>query len=415
MTTADNDIPGAPPQLKRAVTLPFLVLYGLGVTIGAGIYVLIGETARVAGLLAPSSFVLSAIVVAFSAASFAEFVSRIPRCAGEAHYVEAGFRSAWLKQLTGLLVVVSAAIAAAAISLGCAGYLAELIPLPLGAIVVGVVVLMGLIAAWGVEESVGFAAILTLVEIAGLVVIIGAGVLAEPGMFARLGTALPAIDDGPAMQGILAAGLIAFFAYIGFNDVVNLVEETRDPLRAMPLAIVITLVLVTVIYFLVAFVAVQSVPVDELAASRAPVGLLFERLTGLSPLAITLIAIVATANGIIIQLIMATRVLFGLFRDSRGPLGLLGRVSARTRTPVIATIAVTALVAALAVSAPLGFLAELSSQSILIVFVLVNVALVLVKRREATPPDGILVVPLAVPVVGAASCVFLLVGPLVTG
>lgn len=415
MTTTGDTFSPVPPQLKRAITLPFLVLYGLGVTIGAGIYVLIGETARVAGLHAPSAFLFSAFVVVFSAASFAEFVCRIPRCAGEAVYVEAGFQAPWMKVMTGLLVVASAIVAAATISLGCAGYLGELVPLPILVIVVGVVASMGLVAAWGIRESVTFAAVLTVIEIAGLLVVIGAGALADPAMFTRLADAFPAPDDLPALDGVLGASLIAFFAFIGFNDMVNLAEETAEPKRIMPLAITVTLVLVTVIYFLVVFVAVQTVPADELAASRAPVGLLFERLTGLSPLAITLIAIFATANGIVIQIIMASRVVYGLFDGMPGMLGTLGRVSPRTQTPLNATVAVTAVVAVFAVAVPLDFLTEWTSRVLLVVFALVCTALVLVKRRETAPPEGIFRVPMAVPVIGATTCLFLLVAPLVAG
>ena len=293
--------------------------------------------------------------------------------------------------------------------------MAELIPLPIPVLVVVIVLMMGLIAAWGIQESMTVAAILTVIEIGGLLVVIGAGVLFDPTMFGRLDTAFPAPDDLPALEGVLGASLIAVFAFIGFDSMVNLAEETRNPRRTMPLAIVLTLVLVTLIYFLVAFVAVQAVPIDELAASRAPVGLMFERLTGLSPLVITLIAIFATANGIVIEVIMASRILYGLCTQRTGPLGLLGQVSARTQTPLAATILVTVLVAVFAAAIPLGFLVGLTSQAVLVVFGLVNAALVLVKWREQTPPEGIFRVPMAVPVIGTLSCLLLLIGPLVTG
>lgn len=413
--TTGNAFSADPPVLKRAVGLPLLVLYGLGVTIGAGIYVLVGATAEKAGQHAPASFLLAAFVMVFSAGSFAEFVCRIPRCAGEAIYIEAGFRRAWLKLATGGLVIFSAIVGAAAISVGCAGYVAELVGLPFRVLIVVVVVLMGLVAAWGVQESVTFAGLLTLVEIAGLAVIIVAGVLADPGMFDRIESSLPSLGDGAAIEGVVGAGLVAFFAFIGFDDVVNLAEETPEPRRTMPWAIGISLTLVTVIYFLVAFVAVQSVPVAELAASRAPVGLMFERLTGLSPVAITLIAIFATANGIVIQLIMASRVLYGLFSGQKGLLGHLGEVDARTRTPLKATVVITAAVAVFAVLVPLDFLAELTSQIILTVFALVNASLVLVKWREQAPPEGIFRVPAAVPVLGTITCLGLLAAPLFTG
>ncbi|HSF91399.1 MAG TPA: amino acid permease, partial [Paracoccaceae bacterium] len=298
------------PTLRRVITLPLLVLYGLGVTIGAGIYVLIGETAAQAGYYAPMSFVLAAFVMGFSAATFAELSGRFPQAAGEAVFVREGFGWEWLSILTGATIILSAVVAAATITLGGAGYVMQLLGLPEWVIVAGIVALMGTVAAWGVMESVTFAAIFTVLEVLGLLAIIGAGFWNQPALLMRLPETVPAITDGVAWVAVFTTSLIAFFAFIGFDDVVNLVEETKDPSRIMPRAILITLVAATVIYFLVTAVAVLSVPLEDLAASKAPIGLLFERLTGVSPFVITLIAIVATLNGIVIQIVMAARVLY---------------------------------------------------------------------------------------------------------
>ncbi len=399
------------PELRRAIGLPLLVLYGLGITIGAGIYVLIGSVAAKAGDFAPTSFLFAAVVMAFSAASFAEFSGRIPQSAGEAVYVDAGFGQDWLTLATGLFIVFSATIAGAAIALGCAGYISTIVPLPQPLIVATIIILMGLLAARGVKESVIFAGVLTIVEILGLVVIIVSGYLNEPGMFGEISSAIPAFDDTAALTGIFSASLIAFSAFIGFDDVVNLVEETHNPRRTMPWAIAICLIAVTVIYFLVVFVAVQTVPADELAGSAAPIGLLFERLTGISPLGITVIAIFATLNGVVIEIIMASRVIYGLGKKGHLP-GSLSRVNPVTRTPLNATILITLVMLASALFVSLDFLVTTTSQIILAVFALVNLALVVVKLRGDPVPEGIFTVPLILPVFGAASCVFLLLGPL---
>lgn len=399
-----------PPQLRRVIGLPLLVLYGLGITIGAGIYVLVGAAAETAGLYAPTAFLVAAFVMAFSALSFAEFSGRIPESAGEAAFVQAGFNRGWLSLITGLLIVAAAVVAGAAISLGSAGYLAVLVPWPKPVLVSLIVVVMGLIAAKGVLESVLFAGILTVIEIAGLMVIVVAGYIDNPDILAALPSAFPRFSDSVALQGVFAASLIAFFAFIGFDDVVNLVEETRDPIRTMPWAIAISLVLVTVIYFLVVFVAVQSVPVDQLAGSDAPIGLLFETLTGLSPLAITLVAIVATMNGVVIEIVMAARVIYGLGRRGRLP-KVFARVSATTQTPLPATLLITLTMLVLALAVPLDFLVETTSQVILAVFALVNMALVVVKIRGDALPEGVFTIPLLVPIIGAVTCLFLLIGP----
>jgi len=402
------------PQLRRVIGLPLLVLYGLGITIGAGIYVLIGTSASIAGQYAPASFLLAALVMAFSAASFAEFSGRIPQSAGEAVYVDAGFGQNWLTLATGLFIVFSATIAGAAISIGCAGYIGSIIGAPQAVIVATIVILMGLLAARGIMESVTFAGILTVIEILGLMVIIFSGYLHDPSMFSNLSTAIPAYDDTAALTGIFAASLIAFFAFIGFDDVVNLVEETNNPKRTMPWAIAISLVAVTVIYFLVVFVAVQSVSIEELAGSKAPVGLLFERLTGMPPIGITLVAIVATLNGVVIEIIMASRVVYGLSKKGRLP-GRLSRVDPNTRTPLNATLVITAIMLGAALFIPLDFLVTTTSQIILAVFALVNLALVRVKLRGDPAPEDIFTVPVIIPGIGVVSCLFLLLGPLFIG
>ena len=402
---------GKNASLKRAIGLPRLVLYGLGVTIGAGIYVLVGETAGRAGIYAPSAFLVAAFVMAFSAASFAEFSGRVPQSAGEAVFVAEGFRKNWLSALTGYAIILAGIIAAAAISLGCAGYVALLIDLPQQVIVTAIVCCMGLIAAWGIKESITIAGVLTIIEVVGLLAIIGAGVQQNPSLIQELPKVLPLSADATVFASIISATLIAFFAFVGFDDVVNVVEETIDPAKVMPWAIGITLVIVTVIYFLVSLVAVDTLGMEELAASKAPVGLLFERLTGLSPISIALIAIAATLNGIVIQIIMASRVAYGLGKKSLLP-SYLAKVDVRTRTPLNATILVTALSLVLALFVPLARLAEVTSQIILAVFLLVNISLVLVKWRGDTPPDNIFIVPLAIPVIGAISCLLLLIAPL---
>ena len=399
------------PQLRRVIGLPLLVLYGLGITIGAGIYVLIGTAVEKAGDFAPSSFLLAAFVMAFSAASFAEFSGRIPQSAGEAVYVDAAFGKNWLTLTTGLFIVFSATIAGAAISIGCAGYVATLVPLPPAVIVAIIVFLMGLLAARGIKESVMFAGVLTVIEILGLLVIVVSGYFHEPEMFSRLPSAIPSISDGAALTGVFAASLVAFFAFIGFDDVVNLVEETKNPKTTMPWAIVISLVVVTVIYFLVVFVAVQAVPSQELAKSSAPIGLLFERLTGISPLGITLIAIVATLNGVVIEIVMASRVIYGLGKKGFLP-GRLSSVNPNTQTPLNATILITVIMLTSSLLVPLDFLVTTTSQIILAVFALVNLALVVVKLRRDPVPEGIFTVPIIIPIIGVVTCIFMLVGPL---
>ena len=392
------------PELSRVITLPLLVLYGLGITIGAGIYVLIGQTAAQAGIYAPMSFVVAAFVMAFSAGTFAEFTGRLPQAAGEAVFVHAGFRSELLSLVTGGTILLSAVVAAATIALGGTGYIVALTGLSERAVVAAVILLMGLVTSWGVKESGIFAGIFTVIEVLGLLVIVAAGFWHSPDLL------MPPVTDTSALVAVFTTSLVAFFAFIGFDDVVNLVEETKNPTRTMPLAIVITLVIATVLYFLVAMVAVLLVPLDTLSQSSAPISLMFESLTGISPLVISLIAIVATLNGVIIQIVMASRVVYGMAKKGSLP-QRLAEVNSRTHTPVIATLIITAISGILAIFFPIGKLAEFTTSLILLVFTFVNLSLVILKIQKSPVPAGIYTVRVWVPIGGTISCIALLVGP----
>jgi len=386
-------------------------LYGLGVTIGAGIYVLVGAATARAGMYAPLAFLLAALLMALSAASFAELAGRLPVAAGEAAYVREAFRSDRLAAGIGLLVVAIAIVAAAAISLGSAGYIGVFLALPEPVLVAGVVMAMGAIAAWGINASVSFAGVMTVIEIGGLLMLVGVGMAMEPDLVRRLPEALPPLTDGSAFSGIVGATLLAVFAFIGFEGLANVAEEVRDPRRTLPRAIFLTLAVSTLLYVLVVWVALVSVGQAELAASKAPLALVFERLTGASPRTMSAIAIVATLNGIIVQIIMSSRVLYGLARQGNLP-GALGAVSKATRTPLVATAVTTTLVLSLALALPLQHLADLTARLTLVVFALVNLSLVRIKARER-PTEGHtpagFVAPTWVPWAGFAGCVVLLI------
>ena len=400
-------------ELRRALSLPLVVLYGLGVTIRAGIYVLLGATTAKAGIYAPASFVLAAIVMMFSAASYAELSARFPVSAGEAAYVQAGFNSAWLSATVGFLVIASGVVSSSAISLGSTGYIRAFLDVPVTWLVIIIVITLGVIAAWGIMESVLFASLYTIFEVGALLWIVAVGVIENPAIIAELPRVFPAMGDATAWVAVASAGLLAFFAFIGFEDIVNLAEEMERPERTLPWAIFLTLGLGTLIYFMVTAVAVLSVPLDELAASEAPLSFVFGHISGASPVIISAIAIAATLNGVIIQIIMASRVLYGLAKQGTAP-AIFGRVHPWTRTPLWATAAVSAVVLTLAISAPLEGLAECTSWIVLIVFAMVNGALFLLKlKREYAQPGGF-AVWIGIPVLGFFTCIALLIGQFIS-
>jgi amino acid transporter len=223
-------------KLRRALTTPMLTLYGLGVTVGAGIYVLVGATAEKAGPHAALSFVVAALVVALTALSYAELATRYPVSAGEAAYVEAGFDIRGLALAVGLAVAASGIISASAVAMGAASYLQALTGVDAALLTVAVVLVMGLIALWGITESVAVAAVITVIEIAGLLFVIGWGLSdPEPQGF-ELHQMVPTLDL-QVWRGVFAASLLAFFAFVGFEDMANVAEEVRDPERTIPRAI----------------------------------------------------------------------------------------------------------------------------------------------------------------------------------
>lgn len=403
--TRFGDLAG--PRLRRSLTLPQMVLYGLGVTIGAGIYVLIGAMAETAGMHAPVAFITAAVLMSFTAASFAELGSRIPVSASEAAYIDAAFNSRLLSLAAGLLVIAASIVSAAAVSTGSVGYIRTFIDLPPRVIVTAVLVAMGMIAAWGIVELVVLAGLMTLVEIGGLVFIISAGFWAHPAAALQLPVTLIGIGDPTAWLGISAASLLAVFAFIGFEGIVNMNEEVTSPATTLPLAIFLTLAVSAMIYFLVAFVALTAVGPAELAQAGAPLAVVFQRLTGLPPRLMSAIAIIAVLNGVIIQIIMASRVLYGMAARGRLP-AILARINPITQTPIVATAVAVAAAAAMALTLQLEPLASVTSRVVLVLFALINLALLRIKAREPTAPAGIFICWSWVPAAGCLSCMLLL-------
>ena len=395
------------PRLVRSLGVTHSVLYGLGVTIGAGIYVLIGLAAGRSGLNAPFAFMISAGLLLFSAASFAELGTRMPVAASEAAYVDAGFKRDWLTLATGLLVIVTASISAAAISVGSAGYISVFVNMPMPVLITGVILSMGLIACLATVQSVTFAGIMTMIEVGGLLLIIGAGLFSGPEIFTRLPEALPAFSMSD-WSGIAATALIAVFAFIGFEHLVNVSEEMKDPSRTLPRALFLTLGITAVLYALIVWIAVTAVNPAELAQSSAPLALVFERLTGLPLATLGSIAVIATLNGIIVHMIMIARVAYGLANAGRLP-GILATINPTTRTPIVATLFGVAAILVLAVLVPLGGLADLTSLATLVIFIAVNWALIRIKRNETKPPEDIFLCPIWVPYAGLTASILLFV------
>jgi amino acid transporter len=365
-------------KLKRRIGPGLLTAYGVGIMVGAGIYVLTGAAAGEAGMWAPFAFLLAALVAFPTALSFSELSARIPEAAGDSSYVEVGLNLHWLAVLVGMINIIAGTVAAAAVLRGGVGYLTSFVDIPFLWAVVGLGVMLTGIAIVGVVESLAFAAILTVIEVIGLVLVIWAGFTAPP--VADFTLPLPA----PEWNGVAAATLFAVFAFIGFDDMVNMAEEAREPSRTMPRAILYALGITAILYALVSLAAIRSVPREVLAGSERPLALVWEAGMQSSAVFLSAIAVAAALNGVLAQIVMASRVLFGLGR--RAPeFRVFYSSHARFGTPVLASVLVGAFVIGSALTLPVATLAEVTTLALLIVFAIVNAALIGVKRRS---PDG---------------------------
>jgi amino acid transporter len=396
--TAPPDSPAsAAVGLRRSLSLPLITFYGLGNILGAGIYVLIGKVVGHAGLFAPLSFLLASLLASLTAFSYAELSARFPLSAGEAVYVQKGLRRPALAALVGGLIVFAGCVSSATILRGFVGYLQVFVPASEVAALPLLILVLGGLAVWGITQSVTVAAAFTLLEIGGLLLIIAIG---TPGLLER--QPMPP-DFGPlasleTWSGIAVGAFLAFYAFIGFEDMVNVAEEVRQPERNLPRAILWAVALSTLLYFAVALVAVTSLAPQQLAGADAPLALIYQTLTGREPVLITLIGMLAVINGALIQMIMASRVVYGM--ADRGWLpDLLRRVHPRTRTPVAATLLIAALVLLLAMWGTIELLAKATSYTLLFVFALTNLSLWRLKRREPHP-DGVIRVPTWIPALG---------------
>ena len=381
--TAGEAAPAASgPLLKRALGLPLLVFYGLGVTVGAGIFALIGKILGLAGDHAPLAFLIAGVTAAVTARAFALLARRYPKAAGEAIYASEAFGAA-AGRIAGLGVGLTAVVSSAVVSLAFAGYVGTLVAIPAPVIVVALLAATGAIAIIGIRESVVFASLITILEVGTLAVIAVAGLptLLDLTLWERL-LVFPA--DRVALDVTVAASAIAFFAFIGFEDIVNMAEETRSPERTLGPAIAITLVVSVALYVAIAAAATAVPGREAIVASNAPLADLFALLTGLPAAPIAVIAAIAMINGVLVQVLMASRVIYGMAREGLLPRAL-GIVAPRRQTPVVATLLVTSLIAALALVAPMVGLAQTTGYITLGVFALVNLSLFRIAGRPDWP------------------------------
>lgn len=362
--------------LARVLGFWALTIYGVSVIIGAGVYVALGEVIARAGSAAPLSFLLAGAAAALTGLCYADLASRWPHAAGAALFAERGFSSAIMGKIVGIALTVAVGVAAASIASGAVKFVAPFIAAPPWLMVSVLVVGFTALASFGVRESTGFAAIVGLIEIGGLMAAVASGLIQAP----AYDLSLFAPANAGQWSGVGAGAFIAFFAFIGFESLANMGEETRDPTRVLPRAILAAVGVSVTLYVLVAGAAVWG----GAAGADNPLLALFE---GRAALAFALVGALAIANGALVEIVMLSRLYFGMAKAGRAP-AFLGAVNARTRTPVVATLAAGAFVLGIALFLPFERLLVVSNVLTLGVFTIVNVALMRVRANPDAPPAG---------------------------
>jgi len=417
-TAQDTDSQGE-PALRRVMGPKLLLLFIVGDILGTGVYALTGVVAGEVGGAAWVPFLVAFIVATITAFSYLELVTKYPQAAGAALYTHKAFGIHFVTFLVAFIVMSSGITSASTASRAFASNLSLGFGLDLGnggivVVALGFMLLIAAVNFRGVGESVKANVVLTLVELSGLLLVIMVGLFAIFGGdadFSRV-IAFDTPEDKNVFLAVTTATSLAFFAMVGFEDSVNMAEETKDPARIFPKIMLTGLTITGIIYVLVSIAAVALVPVGELAESATPLTLVVEAGAPNLPISdiLPFISMFAVANSALINMLMASRLIYGMAKQRVLP-PLLGKVHPGRRTPWVAIIFTTTLAFALIVYVSfanenaVAVLGGTTALLLLAVFAVVNIA-VLILRKDP-PPDGAFRAPSALPILGAFFCLYL--------
>jgi basic amino acid/polyamine antiporter, APA family len=376
------------PGLRRSVTLVQAVMYGIGLILGAGIYVLIGDVAAISGNAMWLSFLLAAAMASFTGLSYAELSSVFPKSAAEYVYVKESFGNNFLALIIGCLTIFVAITSAATVAIGFSGYLAVLLPqYPPILYAIGLVLALSFLNYYGIRESVWVNSIFTIVEVSGMLIIIAVGLsfgsFTETNYFEMPSASYA--SDSAIISTILASTVLVFFAYYGFENISNISEETKNSTKTIPRAILISILVTTIIYVLVALSTVALVGWEELSNSNAPLALAASKALGINGIIIlTVIALFATTNTVLMMLISGSRIIFGIAKYDDAIPNTLAQVHASRKTPWLATIFTMAFTVSTIIlySGRLADVAAISVFSISVVFAMVNLSVIYLRLRQ---------------------------------
>ena len=387
-------------ELRRKIGLFGVTASGVGMILGAGIYALVGNAAGVTGNSVWMSFLLGAFISSFTGLSYAELSSMMPKAAAEVSYVKEAFKGNLAPFLIGWIILFTEIVTISTVALGFGGYFKGLFGVPIVVASIIPIVLLSLLNFVGIEESSKVTIVFTIVEASGLLLIVILGI-------PYLGT-VNYFEASQGFQGILKASTLIFFAYLGFEDIVNLSEETRDPERNIPKALILSVIVTAIIYVLVAVAVVSIVDWRELGASCCPLAFAASKSLGQSAfLTMSVIALFATSNTVLVLLIVASRMMYGMARDGFLPHGL-SKLS-RRGTPWTAILAVMILPCFVVLVANIGIVAEMTNLGTFIIFAAVNLSVIWLRHRKPEwkrpfkTPITIAKIPF-IPLLGLLSC-----------
>lgn len=395
------------PGLKRSIGLLGLTFYGVGDILGAGIYGLVGKAAGEMGAAIWLAFLVSMIAAGLTGLSYASLGSRYPRAGGAAYVTFRASGSGFLSYLVGLAILASGLTSMATAARVFAGYLSAFLPaLPVLAAALGFALLLAGIVFWGIRESLLANIICTVIELSGLLLILAVG-LPYLGSVDYLDATTRSNPSGElGLSLVLTGAVLTFYSFVGFEDILNIAEEVKDPQRTLPRGLLLAVLIASLIYIGISLVAVSVIPPQTLAQSHQPLVDVVREAAPWFPVRLFgVIALFAVANTALLNFVMSSRLLYGMSNQGLVP-GALAQVHRRRRTPHVAILAVLGLFMILIVSGDIAALARSTSVLLLLCFTVVNTALLVLQRRERI--DGAFEVPTAVPLLGALVCVVML-------
>lgn len=407
---------GAQHSLQKSIGPWQLMFYGLGSMLGAGIYALIGKAAGILGNAVWLAFLVAMIGAMLTGLSYACVGSRYARAGGAAYVTQRGFGSPLLSYVVGIAVMMSGLTSMATGSQAIAGQFKALFGWQLDdagikLVAIGVIFLVGCVIYRGIRESMWLNVACTVIEAAGLIFIIAVGIRFWGGVnYLESAGDTAAAGSGITFALVMQGAVLTFYSFIGFEDILNVSEEVKNPHRSVPFGLIGAMILATCIYMAVAITAVSVIPWQDLAKSEGPLMEVADRaapwFTGIRGV-YGWIAIFAIGNTALLNYIMGSRLLYGMSQQGLLP-AFLGRVHVKRRTPHIAVFVLFGIVACLILSGGVKQLAESTVLLLLTVFTAVNISLVVLKRRPGEPRGGF-EPPLFVPVLGAFVCASLIV------